>query len=128
MTRFVTVEDVLVLAEAVLGGRPGIRDLGLIDAAVARPQAGYGGVEAYPTMHLKAAALLDSLVGNHAFVDGNKRTAFASVLFFYDLNGLRVTLSHDDAFDLVISVVVHRIGLEQAAALLASATTPRTRA
>jgi death on curing protein len=127
VTRFVTVEDVLVLAEAVLGGPPGVRDLGLVDSAVARPQACFDGVEAYPSVHLKAAALLQSLVGNHAFVDGNKRAAFASLLFFYDLNGLRLTLSHEQAFHLVIQVVVHEIDIEEAAALLAAGTAPRER-
>jgi death-on-curing protein len=126
VTRFVTVEDVLVLAEAVLRGPPGVRDLGLLDAAVARPQAAFGGVEAYPSLHLKAAALLESLAGNHAFVDGNKRTAFASLLFFYDLNGLRMTMSHDEAYDLVIAVVVHELDVEKAAALLAAGTAPRS--
>ena len=118
MTRFVTVEDVLIVAEAVLGGPPGVPDLGLVDSAVARPQACFGGVEAYPSVHLKAAALLQSLVGNHAFVDGNKRAAFASLLFFYDLNDMRLTLSHDDAFDLVIGVVTHEVDIERAAKIL----------
>lgn len=112
------MEDVLALAEAVLGGPPGVRDLGLIDSAVARPQAAFAGAEAYPSIHLKAAALLESLAGNHALVDGNKRTAFASLLFFYDLNGMRLTLRHDDAFDLVIDVVTHKLDVEQAAAIL----------
>ena len=118
MTQFLRVEDVLALAEAVLGGPPGVRDLGLIDSAVARPNAAFGGVEAYPSLHLKAAALLESLAGNHALVDGNKRTAFASLLFFYDLNGMRLTLSHDDAFDLVIGIVTHELDIERAAKIL----------
>ncbi len=118
MTQFLRVEDVLALAEAVLGGPPGVRDLGLIDSAVARPNAAFAGVEAYPSLHLKAAALLESLAGNHALVDGNKRTAFASLLFFYDLNGMRLTLSHDDAFDLVIGIVTHELDIERAAKIL----------
>jgi death-on-curing protein len=118
VTQFLRVEDVLDLAEAVLGGPPGVRDLGLIDSAVARPHAAFAGVEAYPSLHLKAAALLESLAGNHALVDGNKRTAFASLLFFYDLNGMRLTLSHDDAFDLVIGVVTHEIDIERSAKIL----------
>jgi death on curing protein len=118
VTQFLRVEDVLALAQAVLGGSPGVRDLGLIDSAVARPQAAFAGVEAYPSLHLKAAALLESLAGNHALVDGNKRTAFASLLFFYDLNDMRLTLSHDDAFDLVIGVVTHEVDIERAAKIL----------
>jgi death on curing protein len=118
VTQFLRVEDVLALAEAVLGGPPGVRDLGLIDSAVARPHAAFAGVDAYPSLHLKAAALLESLAGNHALVDGNKRTAFASLLFFYDLNDMRLTLSHDDAFDLVIGVVTHEVDIERAAKIL----------
>jgi death on curing protein len=125
MTRFVRVVDVLALAEAVLGGRPQVRDLGLIDSAVSRPRATFAGVEAYPSLHLKAAALLDSLAGNHALVDGNKRTALASLLFFYDLNDVRVTLSHDEAFDLVIGVVAHELDLEKVADLLRRRTVDR---
>ena len=125
MTRFVRVADVLELAEAVLGYTPAVRDIGLIDSAVARPRATFAGVEAYPTLHLKAAALLESLTGNHALVDGKKRTALASLLFFYDLNGMRVTLRHDEAFDLVIGVVTHQIDIEKAADLLRGHTSPR---
>ncbi len=125
MTEFVRVTDVLALAEAVTGQRPAVRDVGLIDSACARPQAAFAGVEAYPSVHLKAAALLESLAGNHALVDGNKRTALASMLFFYDLNGYRVTLSHDEAYDLVIGVVVHQIDIQKAADLLRRRTEAR---
>jgi death on curing protein len=125
VTRYLRVDDVLAVAEAVLGQAPAVRDLGLIDSAVARPQAVFADVEAYPSLHLKAAALLESLAGNHALVDGNKRTALASLLFFYDLNDMRVTLSHDEAYDLVIGVVVHDIEVEKAADLLRRRTTPR---
>jgi len=125
VTQFLHVDDVLALAEAVLGAPPGVRDLGLIDSACARPQASFAGVEAYPSLHLKAAALLESLAGNRALVDGNKRTAFAALLFFYDLNGLRLTLKHDDALDLVIGVVTHEIDIERAAAILEDHAVPR---
>ena len=125
MIRFIRVADVMALAEAVLGHPPAVRDIGLVDSAVARPQAAFAGVEAYPSLHLKAAALLESLAGNHALVDGNKRTALASMLFFYDLNGVRVTLGHDEAFDLVIGIVIHAIDVEKAADLLRRRTEPR---
>jgi death-on-curing protein len=102
-----------------------VRDIGLVDSAGARPQASFADVEAYPSLHLKAAALLESLAGNQALVDGNKRTALASLLFFYDLNGLRVTLTHDEAFDLVIGIVTHEIDIEKTADLLRRRTEPR---
>jgi death on curing protein len=124
VTRFVRVADVLALAEATFGHPPQVRDLGLVDSALARPRAAFAGVEAYPSVHLKAAALLESLAGNHAFVDGNKRAAFAALLFFYDLNEMRVTLSHDEAFDLVLGVVTHELDIEKVAARLAERTTP----
>lgn len=124
MTRYLRVDDVLALAEAALGEAPSVRDLGLVVAAVARPRAVFADLEAYPTLHLKAAALLQSLAGNHVLVDGNERTALASLLFFYDLNGMRVTLSHDEAFDL-LSLVVHDVGIEKAADLLRRRTAPR---
>ena len=125
MTQFVRVDDVLGLAEVLLGVPVPVRDLGLIDSAVARPRAAFAGVEAYPSLHLKAAALLESLAGNHALVDGNKRVAFASLLFFYDLNDMRLTLTHDEAFDLVIGVVTHTIDVEGAAKILEEGTAPR---
>jgi death-on-curing protein len=125
VTRFVRVADLLALAEATLGHPPEVRDLGLLDSAVARPRAAFAGVEAYPSLHLKAAALLESLARNHAFVDGDKRAAFAALLFFYDLNDMRLTLTRDEAFDLVLGVVVHELDIEKAAALLAERTAPR---
>lgn len=77
---------------------------GLLEAAAARPQASAFGVDAYPSLHEKAAALLDSIVRNHALVDGNKRLGLAAVIAFYGLNGRRLTMSNDEAYDLVIAV------------------------
>lgn len=125
MIRYLRVADVLALAEAVIGEPPGVRDLGLIDSAVARPRAAFAEVEAYPTLHLKAAALLESLAGNHPLVDGNKRVALASMLFFFDLDDVRVTLSHDEAYDLVIGIVTHELDIEKAAEILRNRTEPR---
>ena len=114
--RYLDLEDLLRIIELEDIGP--VRDLGLLDSAAARPRSSAFGVEAYTTLPEKAAALLDSIVGNHALVDGNKRTAFASLLFFYDLNDMRLTLSHDDAFDLVIGVVTHEVDIERAAKIL----------
>jgi death-on-curing protein len=97
------VEDLLHVAERVLG-QVTIRDLGLLEAAAARPSASAFGESAYPTLHLKAAALLHSLARTQALVDGNKRLALAGVIAFYGVNGLRLTLSNDEAYDLVVSV------------------------
>lgn len=103
MTAHLTVEDVLLIAERTLGSAP-VRDIGLIESAVARPAATLFGEDAYPTIHQKAAALLHSLVQNHPLVDGNKRLGLTSVTVFYGLNGWRLTATNDEAYDLVIAI------------------------
>lgn len=99
---YLTVEDVLGLLN-VLGAGP-VRDLGLLDSACHRPQAGFLGQEAYPTLAGKAAALMHSLAGNHALVDGNKRLALLATVVFLRINGHRLDLTDDEAFDLTLSV------------------------
>jgi len=101
---FLSVEDLLRIAARVVDGDVGVRDLGLLEAAAARPQTSLFGEDAYPTVHAKAAALLHSIVNNHALVDGNKRLGLASVIAFLGLNGWVLTLTNDEAYDLVISV------------------------
>lgn len=97
---FLDLEDILSLVRA-LGAGP-VRDVGLLDAAAARPQSSVFGEDAYPTLPLKAAALLHSLVRNHALVDGNKRLAWLATVVFVDINGITVGLADDEAFDLVM--------------------------
>ena len=80
-----------------------VRDLGLLDSALARPRTVLFGVDAYPTLEEKAGALLHSLVINHPLVDGNKRLAWLATLVFLDLNDHQTTLDNDGAFDLVWS-------------------------
>jgi len=101
---FLSVEDLLRIADRVVDGEVGVRDLGLLEAAAARPRTSLFGEDAYPTMHAKAAALLHSVVNNHALVDGNKRLGLAGVIAFLGLNGWVLTLTNDEAYDLVISV------------------------
>ena len=67
------------------------------------------GEDAYPTIHEKAAALLHSLARNHALVDGNKRLAFAGTIAFLGMNGLRLTFTNDEAYDLVIAVATGQL-------------------
>jgi death on curing protein len=81
-----------------------VRDVGLLESALARPRSTAFGDDAYPSIHGKAAALLHSLARNHALVDGNKRLALAATIAFYGLNGYRLTLSNDDAYALVMAV------------------------
>lgn len=110
MTDFLTLDDVLAAAEAHLGRPAEIGDYGLLESAVARPQASVFGQDAYPTVHEKAAALLQSLATNHALIDGNKRTAFVATALFYELNGFRVPgAAEDELFDLVIAVATREL-------------------
>ncbi|MER6170438.1 type II toxin-antitoxin system death-on-curing family toxin [Streptosporangium sp. NPDC001681] len=104
MTRCLTVEQVLDLAELAFGATPELRDLGLLDSAVHRPQASMFGQEAYPDLFAKAAALLHSLAANHPFVDGNKRVAWVATVVFLAWNGRAIDTGDDEAYDLVIAV------------------------
>lgn len=81
-----------------------LRDIGLLDAAAARPKASVFGEAAYPTLELKAAALLHSLAANHPLVDGNKRLAWLATVVFLDLNDAEVTVTDEEAFALVMDV------------------------
>jgi death-on-curing protein len=99
---YLDLEDALLLIRR-LGIGP-VRDLGLLDSAMARPKSSAFGVDAYPTIEFKAAALLHSLAGNHPLVDGNKRLAWLATVVFLDLNGLEPKVSDDEAFDVVWEV------------------------
>jgi death on curing protein len=101
---FLTLDELLYVAERTLGADYRVRDYGLLEAALARPQATAFGKDAYPGLDTKAAALLHSLARNHALVDGNKRLALAAIIAFYGLNGRRLTLTNDAAYDLVMNV------------------------
>ena len=81
-----------------------VRDAGMIEAAVARPQAIVGGAPAYPDVHTKAAALTHSLVCNHGLVDGNKRLGLACLIVFLGINGYRLTMSNDEAYNLIYGI------------------------
>ena len=95
---YLTLPELLHVAERTLGADFIVRDYGLLEAALARPQATAFGKDAYPTLDGKAAALLHSLARNHALIDGNKRLALAALIAFYGLNGRRLTLTNDAAY------------------------------
>jgi death-on-curing protein len=101
---FLDLESLLHIANRTLSADPAVRDYGLLEAALARPQASAFGDDAYPDIHQKAAALLHSLARNHALVDGNKRLALAATIAFLGMNGIRLPLSNDEAYDLVMSI------------------------
>ena len=103
-----TLEDLLHVAEVTLGSFE-VRDIGLLDAAVSRPRASVFGEDAYPSLDLKVAALIQSVARNHALIDGNKRLALASAIATVGLNGRRLSLSNDEAYDLIIEVATGTI-------------------
>lgn len=104
MTEYLDLDDLLVVAHLAIGEEAVVGDYGLLDSALARPRASVFGQDAYPDLHLKAAALLHSLARNHALVDGNKRLAWTACLTFLAINGRWITAPEDDRFDLVIAV------------------------
>lgn len=123
---YLTLPELLHIASRALGGEPEVRDLGLLDSAAARPQATAFGKDAYPDLDAKAAALLHSLARNHALVDGNKRLALAAVIVFYGINGRRLTLTNDEAYDLIIDVAAgHLDSVDGIATRLRTATQAR---
>jgi len=110
--RYLTLGEVVELHRGVLqagGGASGIRDLGALDSAIAQPRATFSGVDLYPTVVEKAAALCFSLVQNHPFVDGNKRVAHAAMETFLVLNGTELAAAVDDQERLMLDLAAGRI-------------------
>lgn len=100
---YLDLDDLLYVAQRVLPETM-IRDVGLLESALARPQATAFGEDVYPDAIAKAAALLHSIATNHALVDGNKRLALAAAIAFLGINGHRLALSDDQAYELVMAV------------------------
>jgi death-on-curing protein len=97
--KFLTSEQVLFIHSRLVaetGGSHGVRDLGLLESAVARPRASFDGKELYPDLFPKTAALMDSLIINHPFVDGNKRTGVTAAGLFLRINGWKLTAAPED--------------------------------
>lgn len=114
---YLTLDELVYIAERTLDGKVEVRDYGLLEAAVARPRASVFGGDAYPDLEAKTAALLHSLARNHALVDGNRRLALAATIAALGVNGRRLTLSNDEAYDLIIAVATG--GLDDVAAIAA---------
>ena len=99
MTRYLTIPQILFLHARLTeetGGSHGLREMALLEAASARPQATFESQDLYPDLFSKTAALLDSLINNHPFVDGNKRTGIAAAGLFLRQNGYRLTASNPE--------------------------------
>jgi death on curing protein len=100
---YLTADDLIEINAAVLGGTAAVRDAGLVASSAMRPATIAVGVEAYTTLEEKAASLLHS-VCNHAFIDGNKRTAWTAARVMLALQGMEPGLTEDEAFDLVARI------------------------
>lgn len=114
---FLTVEDLLDVAAGVLD-EVAMRDAGLLAAAAARPRVTVFGDDAYPTFEDKAAALLHSLVRNHALVDGNKRLAWSATRVFHLLNGRDLSYTVDDAEQLMVRAAAGELDVQDIAGWL----------
>ncbi len=111
MTIYLSLEETITLHKVLIerfGGQPGVRDLGLLQSALSRPGSGY-----YESLSLQASALLQSLAQNHAFIDGNKRVAFAATAIFLRLNGQKLIVTADNGENFLIDRVIHgKVDLE----------------
>ena len=122
---FLDTDDLIELARRLLGDPPPVRDVGLLAAAAARPQASAFGSDAYPDIWTKAAALLQSVVNNHALIDGNKRLGWLATAVFLELNGVSVTAApNDDVYELVMRVAAEEVSVEEIADLLRELSQP----
>ena len=125
--RYLSLGEIVDLHQALLeqtGGATGIRDLGSLESALAQPRATFGGVDLYPTIAQKAAALGFSLTLNHPFVDGNKRVAHAAMEVFLLLNGVELLATVDEQERLMLDLADGQVTREQLAAWLEQHTKP----
>lgn len=115
-TKFLNIAQVLAIHDRMIklfGGSHGVRDLGLIESAVARPQAGFGGKYLYKNIFDMTAALLQSLLKNHPFIDGNKRTALTSAAIFLEINGYKLKNNHQEEVNFAIQVDNQNLSIDQ---------------
>jgi death-on-curing protein len=115
---YLTAEQVLFLHDRLIeetGGEHGVRDLGALESALARPRASFGDTEFYPGAMSKAAALMDGLTRNHPFIDGNKRTSISTAALFLQVNGYRLTATNSELEELAIRVTTVKPAIEEIA-------------
>lgn len=115
MTEYLDLDDLLEIAREAVGGHVVVGDYGLLESALARPRASVFGQDAYPDLHLKAAALLHSVARIQALVDGNKRLAWTACRTFLAVNGQWIGASEDERFDFVIGVATGVLDLDEIA-------------
>jgi len=110
----ITLQDVLIIHEKLIeefGGSTGVRDINLLESALARPFSGFGDVEFYPTPAQKAAALVESVVVNHPFIDGNKRTGYVLMRLMLMLYGKDINATQTEKYDFVTKIATGIISL-----------------
>ena len=128
--RYLSLGEIVDLHQALLeqtGGATSIRDLGMLESALAQPRATFGGTDLHPTLVQKAAALGFSLTLNHPFVDGNKRVAHAAMEVFLLLNGIDLNATIDEQERLMLDLADGRITREQLILWLENHATPAVR-
>lgn len=116
MTLYLSLEQILRIHERQVeqfGGAAGLRDRGALEAAVSRPQATFGGDDLYPDPAAKAAALMHSLLGNHPFLDGNKRAAAMSAELFLLFNGFEILADEEELEAVTMAAARGELGAEE---------------
>lgn len=106
------------------GGSKGIRDEGLLDSALARPYQVFNGEELYKTVFEKAAAISESIIANHPFIDGNKRTGYLAMLLLLKTAGFKITANNDDIYTFIISISTSESKFEHITQWLRANTKP----
>ena len=123
---YLTAEQVLFLHDRLVeetGGEHGVRDVGGLESALARPQAAFGGTEFYPDLMTKAAVVLDGIVRNHPFIDGNKRAGIATAALFLEINGYRLTATNAELEEFTLRVTTTKPAIENIAEWFRAKTT-----
>jgi death-on-curing protein len=118
VTIYLTAEQVLFVHYRLLsetGGEHGLRDLGLLESAIARPQVTFEGYELYPDIFEKASALMESLINNHPFLDGNKRTGIACAVLFLKQNGISFSAKNAELEKFTLRVASSNVGRSEIA-------------
>lgn len=114
--KIITVKQILILHEFELskhGGSSGVRDMGMLKSAIGRPFATFGGEDLYPDIFLKMAALVQSIVKNHPFIDGNKRTAFVSAMVIFKLNGYLLKIEQKEVVKFMLKVANENLSVDE---------------
>lgn len=114
--KILTLRQILLLHELMIkkyGGSPGVRDRGMFESAIHRPFATFAGADLYPDVYLKAGALIQSIVKNHPFVDGNKRTAYVSAFMFLKKNNIDLSIEKGTGIKFMLSVANKNLSVDE---------------